>query len=118
MDRAVIARRFGSFLRRPGVESGDAPRTSQTIHVGFYAPANLNTMDGSAIWVESAVQTLHVDPRLRITVVLKATERRSIITDTVRALDRVTVVSRPADSPPFEAAEAVDRLRELDPEDP
>jgi glycosyltransferase involved in cell wall biosynthesis len=113
----MIARRLSGFLRRPAARSDDPPGTPPTIQVGFYAPANLNTMDGSAIWVESAVQTLHIDPRLRVTVLLKAAERRSIITDTIRGLERVTVVPRPADSAPLDAVGAVDRLEELDRED-
>ena len=118
MQSGVIARRLRGVLRRPRAAAEGGPDRSATIHVGFYAPANLNTMDGSAIWVESAIQTLHVDPRLRISLVLKAAERRSIITDTIRGLAGVTVVPRPRDSPPFDAAEAVDRLEQLDRADP
>jgi glycosyltransferase involved in cell wall biosynthesis len=49
-------------------------------------------MDGSAIWVQSAVQTFNTDPRLWITLPLKAIERRTVTTALIRRLPRVDVV--------------------------
>jgi glycosyltransferase involved in cell wall biosynthesis len=123
--------RLAGALRRGGTASpastgstrtdaipDQASAAPPTIHVGFYSPANLNTMDGSAIWVESAIRTLIVDPRVRLTVVLKAPERRAVVTSTIRGLDRVTLIPRPDDAPPLDAAGAIDRLAEIDAHDP
>jgi glycosyltransferase involved in cell wall biosynthesis len=106
----MIARRLFGFRR-----SADAAgRRRSPIHLGFYSPANLNTMDGSAIWVESAIETFHVDDRLRISLLLKAPERRTIITDTIRRLERVDVITRPAGGTVLDAAAAMDALEDLD----
>jgi hypothetical protein len=58
----------------------------------FYSPANLNNMDGSAIWIQAVAETLHVDPDLEITLPLRAMERRTTITGPLRRLDRVELL--------------------------
>ncbi len=69
------------------------PLPAGAIHVLFYSPANLNQLDGSAVWVQGVVETLLADPRVHITVPLRAPERRPVITGVLRALERVTVVN-------------------------
>jgi len=49
-------------------------------------------MDGSAIWVQSVAETLHVDPMVSITILLRAPDRRSMITNTLRRLGRVELI--------------------------
>jgi glycosyltransferase involved in cell wall biosynthesis len=63
-----------------------------TIHVLFYSPANLNQLDGSAVWVPGVVETLLADPRVHVTIPLRAPVRRPVITGVLRSLPRVTVV--------------------------
>jgi len=58
----------------------------------LYSPANLNHLDGSAIWVLSVVETLIADPRVHVTVLLRAPDRRRIVTGALRGLQRVHVV--------------------------
>lgn len=58
----------------------------------LYSPANLNQVDGSTIWVDSTVRTLLVDPRVVVTLPLRAPQRRDVITGALRRLGRVRVV--------------------------
>ena len=77
-------------------------------------------MDGSAIWVQSIANVLSVDPRLRITIPLKAPERRSVITRQLRALKRVELIAREGegDVEVLSPSGAVDLLEALDRRDP
>lgn len=68
------------------------------LRVAVYGDMNLNSIDGSAIWLQSVVTMLHGDPDLRVSVFLKALETRDVLTRPLRALGRLTVVSAPADS--------------------
>lgn len=58
----------------------------------LYSPANLNTMDGSSIWVQSVAETLSVGRDVDVVLPLKAPERRGLISDAIRTLDRVEVI--------------------------
>jgi glycosyltransferase involved in cell wall biosynthesis len=58
----------------------------------LYSPANLNQVDGSTIWVESVAQTLLVDPRVEVTLPLRAPQRRDVVTGALRRLGRVQLV--------------------------
>ncbi|MGZ4141802.1 MAG: glycosyltransferase family protein [Actinomycetota bacterium] len=57
-----------------------------------YSPADLNFIDGSAIWVQSVAETLNEDTRLGIVIPLKARERRDVTTRLLKRLDRVSVL--------------------------
>jgi glycosyltransferase involved in cell wall biosynthesis len=78
-------------VSRPGLPPL-TPEPADAIRVLLYAPSDLNQMDGSAIWVESAVRTLLVDPRVRVTVPLRSPVRRDVITGPLRRLPRVELV--------------------------
>lgn len=89
----------------------------------FYSPANLNNMDGSAIWIQAVAETLHVDPDLEITLPLRAMERRTTITGLLRRLDRVELLDPRAlgrrgdvldEDEALDAIEALDRRRHFD----
>jgi glycosyltransferase involved in cell wall biosynthesis len=88
------------------------------IRVGFYTPANLNLIDGSAIWVQSVAETLHVDPRVDMTIPLKVTDQRDVVTGLLRRLDRVRLIPPAFAKPRTRAAmthdEALDLLERLD----
>ena len=58
----------------------------------FYSPANLNKIDGSAIWVQSVAETLHVSPTTEIVLPLRAPEQRDVITGLLRRLPRVELI--------------------------
>jgi glycosyltransferase involved in cell wall biosynthesis len=88
------------------------------LRIALYSPANLNVIDGSAIWVQAIAETLHVDPELSLTLPLKAPERRDLITRLLRQLDRVELIEphpRRSDLPDGLTNEAaLDLLEELD----
>ena len=88
------------------------------MRVLLYSPANLNVIDGSSIWVQSAAETLHVDKRITITLPLKAPERRDLITRLLRRLERVELVDprtfRRADPRGLRNDEALDLVEHLD----
>lgn len=60
--------------------------------IAFYSPANLNRMDGSAIWVQSVAETLHVSPTATVVLPLRAPEERDVITSLLRRLPRVELI--------------------------
>jgi glycosyltransferase involved in cell wall biosynthesis len=97
---------------------------SRRIRVALYSPADLNVIDGSAIWVQAIAETLHVDPDVELTMPLKAQERRDVITRLLRQLDRVELVPAPARGPSavegltneaaLDVLERLDRQRHFD----
>ncbi len=86
----------------------------------FYSAANLNTIDGSAIWVQSVAETLHVGPTTEIVLPLRAPETRDVITGLLRRLPRVTLVpaqqavSRKLEASGIATNEALDLIERLD----
>jgi len=58
----------------------------------LYAPANLNQIDGSTIWVRSATESFLVDPSVHVTMPLRSPVRRNVVTGPLEALDRVELV--------------------------
>jgi glycosyltransferase involved in cell wall biosynthesis len=72
---------------------GKLPELPQgTRSILLYSPSNLNTIDGSAIWVRSVVETLLVDPNIVVTLPLRAPVRREVLTGALREMDRVELV--------------------------
>jgi glycosyltransferase involved in cell wall biosynthesis len=67
---------------------------ADAIRVLLYSPANLNQVDGSTIWVQSAVETLLAGPRVHVTVPLRSPEKRTVISGSLRRLPRVEVVDQ------------------------
>jgi glycosyltransferase involved in cell wall biosynthesis len=78
-------------ISRPRLRSRP-PLPASAIDVLLYSPANLNQIDGSTIWVQSVVETLLADPRVFVTVPLRAPERRTIVSGPLRALERVDLI--------------------------
>ncbi len=88
----------------------------------LYSPANLNNVDGSTIWVQTVAETLHAGPGNRITIPLRAAERRTTITGLLRRLDRVDLLT-PGDLgfrrvATLTEAQALDAIEALDAERP
>lgn len=79
------------FLTKPRLRPL-APLPPGSLHVLFYSPANLNQLDGSAVWVQGVVETLLADPRVHVTIPLRAPQRRRVISGVLEAMDRVDVV--------------------------
>jgi len=92
--------------------------------IAFYSPANLNRMDGSAIWVQSVAETLHVSPTARIVLPLRAPEERDVITGLLRRLPRVELipaqeaVKRKVGANGIGTAEVLDLIERLDRAEP
>ncbi|MEO5940711.1 MAG: hypothetical protein ABIZ72_07005 [Candidatus Limnocylindrales bacterium] len=87
----------------------------------FYTPANLNVIDGSAIWVQSVCATLLVDGDTEVTLPLKVPERRDVVTSTLRALGRVHLVPPPDGTHPtrgLTSDQVLDLIERLDREQP
>jgi len=78
--RDVRARRRAATLAGP------------TARILVYSSADLNVVDGSSIWMESAASILHVSGDVWLTIPLRAHERRSLITGALRRLSRVEVL--------------------------
>ena len=62
------------------------------MRAAFYVPADLNIIDGSSVWAQSTAEVLHADERLGVVMPLRAADRRHVITDALRRLDRVALV--------------------------
>jgi glycosyltransferase involved in cell wall biosynthesis len=79
-------------------------------------------MDGSSIWVQAVAATLVAGPDVWVTIPLKARERRTLITDELRALPRVDVL--PVDTfrrglrYPLDIERVLDWVERLDDEEP
>ncbi len=90
----------------------------------FYSPANLNKVDGSAIWVQSVAETLHVSPTTQIVLPLRAPEQRDVITGLLRRLPRVELIPaqratrRKVGATGIATNEVVDLIERLDREQP
>ncbi|HUQ79166.1 MAG TPA: hypothetical protein VM427_09910 [Patescibacteria group bacterium] len=89
--------------------------------IAFYTPANLNVIDGSAIWVQSVCATLLVDGEVEVTLPMKVPERRDVVTSPLRGLGRVHLVPPPEGTHPTRGLtndEVLDLLERLDHEQP
>ncbi|MDX1620029.1 MAG: glycosyltransferase family 4 protein, partial [Nitriliruptorales bacterium] len=84
------------------------------IRLALYGDVDLNILDGSAIWLASLAEVLAGHPRVELTVLLKAEERRDLITAGLRNLSRVQL-TRPAHAGRrLSQAQAVAALSDLD----
>jgi glycosyltransferase involved in cell wall biosynthesis len=117
LERAAVRSRRGTRERRSG-----AARSGPITRVLLYSAANLNVIDGSSIWMESAAATLAVGPRVWVTIPLRAPEKRTLITDSLRRLERVELVPtrefRPDATGPIDNDAALDWIERLDDEEP
>jgi glycosyltransferase involved in cell wall biosynthesis len=85
----------------------------------LYSPANLNNVDGSAVWVQSVAETLHLGPTSEIVLPLRAVERRDVITGLLRRLPRVELIPaeqavRKVGPNGLTTAEVIDLIERLD----
>ncbi len=91
---------------------------TRDLRFAVYADVNPNTIDGSAIWLQSMATVLSLIPRMRIDVVLKAREERDILTRPIRSLPGVTVHNPVADKrfagPYLSHNQVLEYLEELD----
>jgi glycosyltransferase involved in cell wall biosynthesis len=83
----AVLRKVSRPRLRPLAELPD-----DAIRVLLYSPANLNQVDGSTIWVQSVVETLLAGPQVRVTVPLRAPQRRTVVSGPLARLERVEVV--------------------------
>lgn len=88
------------------------------MRIALYGDVNLNLIDGSAIWMASLAESLHVGKNTAITLLLKCPEQRDVITRDLHELPRLQII-RP-ETWGFQKAlkpeEAVDILQRLDEE--
>lgn len=88
------------------------------VRFAVYGDVDLNIIDGSAVWLQSTVSVLARQPRLHTTVVLKARQKRDLLTGPLGALESVTIIN-PIEEGRFAAerlsrAQALTTLSELD----
>ncbi|MBI4729063.1 MAG: glycosyltransferase family 4 protein [Acidobacteria bacterium] len=88
--------------------------TARPIRVALYGDVDLNIIDGSAIWVQSVAEMLLEGPRCEVTLVLKAPERRDVVTGALRRRARLAILDpadlrRGARLRPDEALDAIER---------
>ncbi|MDX1619519.1 MAG: glycosyltransferase [Nitriliruptorales bacterium] len=88
------------------------------IRLGLYGDVDLNILDGSAIWLASLADVLAGHPRVELTVLLKAEERRDLITAGLRGLDRVRLTRPDGAGARLSQREAVSALTALDRTEP
>ncbi|HSD24095.1 MAG TPA: glycosyltransferase family 4 protein [Solirubrobacterales bacterium] len=88
------------------------------IRFGLYAEVNMNLIDGSSVWVQSVAQTLTSIPGVEITLLLRASVERDVLTAPLRANDRIELVppDRVGHEAPMAAGAALDALERLDEE--
>jgi glycosyltransferase involved in cell wall biosynthesis len=109
-------------LAIPAADETPPPTTGSGPHIGFYSPADMNVLDGSAIWTESTAAILASIPGASVAVVLRAPEMRDVVTRRVRSIPGVRAI-RPT-GPIGDSrgrltnGEALDLLEGLDRADP
>ena len=62
------------------------------MRVGVYGEVDLNLLDGSAVWLQSVVELFAATPGASVTLLLRAPERRDLLTRPLRELENVTIV--------------------------
>ncbi len=70
----------------------DRSSIERPIRIGVFADVDTNLIDGSSIWLQSLVDMLHHGDRTQITLLLKATEKREVVTRRLKGLARVEIV--------------------------
>jgi glycosyltransferase involved in cell wall biosynthesis len=95
---------------------------TRSIRFGLYAEVNMNLIDGSSVWVQSVAQTLTSIPGVEVTLLLRASEQRDVLTAPLHANDRIELIhpdhfeiDKPLEPEvALEALEELDREREFD----
>jgi glycosyltransferase involved in cell wall biosynthesis len=100
------------------VSRADAEQARARLRLALYAEVNMNLIDGSSVWVQSVGQTLTRIPGVEVTLLLRASEQRDILTAPLHADGRIELV--PPDQlgyeTPLDTEEALDALERLDQE--
>ena len=108
--RAVRTRRRATALVGP------------TARVLLYSAADLNVIDGSSIWMESAASILHEGSDVWLTVPLRAPEKRPLISDALRRLPRLELLPpltfRSTAQRRLTTEDALDWIERLDQQEP
>lgn len=93
---------------------------SRPIRIAVYGDVDQNVVDGSTVWLASLIETLQLGSRISLTVLMRAPERRDLVSGPLRALPRVELVD-PAKfgfDRLLRQPEALDLIEKLDGEDP
>jgi glycosyltransferase involved in cell wall biosynthesis len=95
-----------------------AEEAARPIRFGLYAEVNMNLIDGSSVWVQSVSQTLTKIEGVEVTLLLRAPEKREVLTAPLHANDKIDLVApgRFGHEQPMDVEEALEALRSLDQE--
>jgi glycosyltransferase involved in cell wall biosynthesis len=77
---------------RQQVSGLPAENRAGAIRFGLYAEVNMNLIDGSSVWVQSVSQTITLIPGVEVTLLLRAREKRDVLTAPLRANGRIELV--------------------------
>ena len=93
--------------------SGQGPHP---IRFAVYAEVNMNLIDGSSVWLQSVSQMLTRIDGVEVTLLLRASEERDVLTAPLHANDRIQLVSpdRFGHEEPMDVEEALEALQILD----
>ena len=88
------------------------------MRVVLYAEVNMNLIDGSSVWVQSVAQMLTTLPWVNVSVLLRAEEKRDLLTAPLRDHPRVELIEPESlgHQGPLDPGEALDCLLSLDSE--
>jgi glycosyltransferase involved in cell wall biosynthesis len=84
------------------------------VRLGLYGDVDLNILDGSAIWLASLAEVLSSHPRVDLRILLKAPEKRDLVTGDLHTLPRVSLVRPERAGPRLAPGDAVHALVDLD----
>jgi glycosyltransferase involved in cell wall biosynthesis len=105
-----------AIVTSPEASPAPAGEAARPIRFALYAEVNMNLIDGSSVWVQSVSQTLTEIEGVEVTLLLRATEQRDVLTAPLRANPRIELV--PPDEmgheQPMDVEAALDALERLD----
>jgi glycosyltransferase involved in cell wall biosynthesis len=84
------------------------------MRIALYGDVNLNLIDGSAIWLVALAETLALDPRCHVTVVLKSPIDRDLVVAPLLGRDNVELVTHPDAPKRLTPAQALDVIEQRD----
>ncbi len=86
--------------------------------IALYADANMNLMDGSSVWTASVVEALAGLEYAEVFLFLKSKEKRSLLTEPLKAFKNVTLISPTKDDhlvgDNLTPAAALDKIEDTD----
>jgi glycosyltransferase involved in cell wall biosynthesis len=84
------------------------------MRIALYGDVNLNLIDGSAIWLVALAETLALDPRCHVTVVLKSPIDRDLVVAPLLGRDNVELATHRDAPRRLTPAQALDTIEEHD----